>query len=186
MNATTPNSTCIAVPYYGTLSLLPSRLTRIFFLVEVDLAKKTIANLSLKVWNAGEEPSFSSWLKQMGTEGLICSSAYTQQTAALEAEGIWVQSQQEGEVHEVVERWMRTLPETREIPLKEKSRPVRTSRTLKPALKLAERESLNHNDAGTRTSSHRHADKSHPPHAHHPAATRCNKGLHMEREYCLG
>jgi predicted Fe-Mo cluster-binding NifX family protein len=101
----------IAVPYYGTLSAIPSRLTRIFFLVDVDLGKNTIADLSLEVWNPERAPTLSSWLREMGTDGVICSDAHVQQTAAFIAEGIWVQSQQEGEVHEVVERWMRSISE---------------------------------------------------------------------------
>lgn len=101
-------ATRIAVPYYGSLSVIPSRLTRVFFLVEVDLGKQSIGELTLKVWDPEKEPALSSWLRQMGTDGVICSDAYTQQKSALAAEGIWVESQQEGEVHEVVTRWMHT------------------------------------------------------------------------------
>lgn len=96
----------IAVPYYGSLSLPPSGLSRIFFLAEVDLERKSIVNVALQVWDPKKEPNLFVWLKQMETDGLICSDAPSNYEVALSAEGIWVQWGQEGEVQEVVQRWM--------------------------------------------------------------------------------
>lgn len=98
----------IAVPYYGTLSLPPSGLTRIFFLVKVDLVQMVIDNLSLQVWNPKKEPNLFRWLRQLDTNGVICSDSPSKYEIGLNAEGMWVQWGQEGEVHEVVDRWMRT------------------------------------------------------------------------------
>jgi hypothetical protein len=97
----------IAVPYYGTLSLPPSGLTRIFFLVKVDLVQMEIDNLCLQVWNPKKEPNLFRWLRQLNTDGVICSDPPCKYEIGLNAEGMWVQWSQEGEVHEVVERWMR-------------------------------------------------------------------------------
>lgn len=98
--------TIVAVPYYGALSLPPSGLTRIYFMAEVDMERKVIANVNLQVWDPKKEPNLFSWLGQMGANGLICSDAPSNFAVALEAEGIWVQWGQEGEVNEVVGRWM--------------------------------------------------------------------------------
>lgn len=141
------NTTCIAVPYYGSLSVLPSRLTRIFFLVQVDMGTRTISDLTLEVWNPEKEPSLWTWLREMGTEGVICRDAYSQQRVALEEEGIWVQSQQEGEVHEVVERWLRDAPERDGKRRHNPQAVVRTPRTLKPAMKFVPREAGYHGNA---------------------------------------
>lgn len=98
----------IAVPYYGTLSLPPSGLTRIFFLVKVDLVQMVIDNLSLQVWNPKKEPNLFRWLRQLDANGVICSDSLSKYEIGLNAEGMWVQWGQEGEVREVVDRWMRT------------------------------------------------------------------------------
>jgi predicted Fe-Mo cluster-binding NifX family protein len=103
--------TRIAVPYYGALSLPPSGLSRVFFLVEVNQEAKSVDNISLQVWNPKKEPNLSSWLKLLGTNGVICSDTPSQYEVALNTEGIWVQWKQEGEVHEVVERWLQSTPE---------------------------------------------------------------------------
>lgn len=105
------HETRIAVPYYGALSLPPSGLSRVFFMVEVNLGTKAVDNISLQVWNPKKEPNLSCWLRQLGTEGVICSDNPSQYEVALSTEGIWVQWKQEGEVHEVVERWLQSQPD---------------------------------------------------------------------------
>ncbi len=102
--------TRIAVPYYGALSLPPSGLSRVFFLVEVNLGSQSADNISLQVWNPKTEPNLSSWLRQLETDGVICSDNPSQYEAALDTEGIWIQWKQEGEVHEVIERWIQSKP----------------------------------------------------------------------------
>jgi hypothetical protein len=98
--------TRIAVPYYGTLSSPPSGLARIFFLIDVNLKAKAVASIGLHVWNPKKEPNLSSWLRQQRTDGVICSDNTSPYGVALCAEGIWVQWQQNGEVYDVVERWI--------------------------------------------------------------------------------
>lgn len=102
------NMTRIAVPYYGALSLPPSGLSRVFFLVEVNMGTRSVDNISLQVWDPKKEPNLSSWLRQLGTNGVICSDNPSQYEVALNTEGIWVQWKQEGEVHEVVEKWIQS------------------------------------------------------------------------------
>lgn len=80
-------------------------------MVEVNLGSKAVDNISLQVWNPKKEPNLSCWLRQLGTEGVICSDNPSQYEVALSAEGIWVQWKQEGEVHEVVERWLQSQPD---------------------------------------------------------------------------
>lgn len=147
-NSPDNNITCIAVPYYGSLSVLPSRLTRIFFLVQVDMRTRTIADLTLQVWNPEQEPSLWAWLREMGTEGVICRDAYAQQRLALEEEGIWVRSQQEGEVHEVVGRWLRDAPQRDAKRVHREPQPaVRPPRTFRPAPKFVTGGAGYHGDA---------------------------------------
>lgn len=179
-NTSPDNITRVAVPYYGTLSLLPSRLTRIFFLVEVDLLKMCIADLGLQVWDPEKEPSLSSWLRQMGTEGLICSDASSQQKMALLSDGIWVQSQQEGEVHEVVERWLRATTGLEKKGPEVNPQVVRRPSALRP--KFDHTEFLRH----SRTPAQRRPENSSPQQASRPTVPRSKIGLVMEREYCLG
>ena len=62
--------------------------------------------MTLQVWNPKEEPNLSRWLRELKTEGLICSDACSPYRVALEAEGIWVRWNQGGEVHEVVQGWL--------------------------------------------------------------------------------
>jgi hypothetical protein len=108
---TASDKALIAVPYYGSLSHPPSGLTRIYFLVNVDLAEMKIAELSLQVWNPKKEPNLFRWLRQVETDGVICSDSPSKYEVGLKAEGMWVQWGQEGEVHEVVHRWMRSRPD---------------------------------------------------------------------------
>ena len=98
----------IAVPYYGALTLPPSGLSRVYFIVDVNRETKSIDNICLQVWNPKKEPNVSSWLRQLNTDGVICSDNPSKYEIALNTEGIWVQWKQEGEVHEVVERWIQS------------------------------------------------------------------------------
>jgi len=127
------NLTRIAVPYYGALSLPPSGLSRVFFLVEVNLESETADNISLQVWNPKTEPNLSSWLRQLNTDGVICSDNPSQYEIALNAEGIWVQWKQAGEVHEVVDRWIRSRPTWRETIMDENPVDSKVPWPLKPA-----------------------------------------------------
>ncbi|HEX8960753.1 MAG TPA: hypothetical protein VF775_04200 [Geobacteraceae bacterium] len=106
------DATRIAVPYYGALSLPPSGLSRVFFMVEVTVGNRSVDNISLQVWNPKKEPNLSTWLRQLGTDGVICSDNPSQYEVALNSEGIWVQWKQDGEVHEVIERWLQSKPES--------------------------------------------------------------------------
>jgi predicted Fe-Mo cluster-binding NifX family protein len=161
--------------------MLPSRLTRIFFLVEVSLEKMSIADLSLQVWDPEKEPSLSCWLKQMGAEGLICGDASAQQKMALLADGIWVQSHQEGEVHEVVERWIRSSPERAEKRPGQNPPVVRNSHA--PQAKMLDNGELVRHG---RARSQRRPENQLPTQAMRPAVSRSKVGLGMEREYRLG
>lgn len=105
------DETLIAVPYYGTLSLPPSGLARIFFLVKVDLIQKAIASLTLQVWNPKKEPNLFRWLRQVEADGVICGDSPLKYEVGLHAEGLWVKWGEKGEVHEIIERWMRTVSE---------------------------------------------------------------------------
>lgn len=138
-----------------------------------------IADLSLQVWDQEKEPSLSSWLKQMGTEGLICSDASSQQKMALLAGGIWTQSQQEGEVHEVVERWMRATTGREKKRPEENPQVVRHLSALRP--KFDHAELLRH----SRIPAERHPGNSSLLQAARPTVPRSKIGLVMEREYCF-
>lgn len=102
------SKTRIAVPYYGALSLPPSGLSRLFFLAEVGIETRSIDKISLQVWNPKKDPNLSTWMRQLGTEGLICSDNPSHHETAFNSEGIWVQWRQEGEVHTLIERWLRS------------------------------------------------------------------------------
>lgn len=130
------NMARIAVPYYGALSLPPSGLSRVFFLVEVNMETRSVNNISLQVWNPKKEPNLSSWLRQLGTNGVICSDNPSQYEVALNTEGIWVQWKQEGEVHEVVERWLQSKPERGQAPVYESPAGSGVPCALKPAWQL--------------------------------------------------
>lgn len=130
------NMTRIAVPYYGALSLPPSGLSRVFFMVEVKPENKSVDNISLQVWNPKKEPNLSSWLRQLGTNGVICNDNPSQYEVALNAEGIWIQWKQEGEVHEVVERWLQSKPGGSQKPALEKPAHPAMPCALNPAWQL--------------------------------------------------
>lgn len=124
--------TLIAVPYYGTLSLPPSGLTRIYFMAEVDVERRTIVKISLQVWDPKKEPNLFVWLGQMETNGLICSDAPSNYAIALHAEGIWVQWGQDGEVHEVIENWMHGPKDQAKALSSRTSDPSRSAYTMEP------------------------------------------------------
>lgn len=128
--------TRIAVPYYGALSLPPSGLSRVFFVVEVNLGAKSVDNISLQVWNPKKEPNLSSWLRQLNMNGVICSDNPSQYEVALNSEGIWVQWKQEGEVHEVVERWIQSVPDGKRTAKAEQPAEAGVACTLKPVWQL--------------------------------------------------
>lgn len=132
------DATRIAVPYYGALSLPPSGLSRVFFMVEVTVENRSVDNISLQVWNPKKEPNLSTWLRQLGTDGVICSDNPSQYEVALNSEGIWVQWKQEGEVHEVVERWLQTRAEgAQKVPHESPAADADMPCTLKPAWHLS-------------------------------------------------
>ena len=128
--------TRIAVPYYGALSLPPSGLSRVFFLVEVNLESQSADNISLQVWNPKTEPNLSSWLRQLETDGVICSDNPSQYETALNAEGIWIQWKQEGEVHEVIERWIKSKPKWNKTRIDENPAVSNVPCALKPVWQL--------------------------------------------------
>jgi hypothetical protein len=131
------DTTRIAVPYYGALSLPPSGLSRVFFMVEVSPKNKSVDNISLQVWNPKKEPNLSSWLRQLGTNGVICSDNPSQYEVALSTEGIWIQWKQEGEVHEVVERWLQSKSDVTQKLTFESPADADIPCTLKPAWQLS-------------------------------------------------
>ncbi|MBI2355464.1 MAG: hypothetical protein HYV06_10665 [Deltaproteobacteria bacterium] len=102
------SKTRIAVPYYGALSLPHSGLSRLFFLADVCIETRSIEKICIQVWNPKKFPNLSTWMRQLGTEGLICSDNPSHHETAFNSEGIWVQWRQEGEVHTVIERWLRS------------------------------------------------------------------------------
>lgn len=131
------DKTLIAVPYYGTLSLPPSGLVRVFFLVKVDLVESVITSLSLQVWNPKKEPNLFRWLGQMETDGVICSDSPSKYEAGLNAEGMWVQWGQEGEVYEVVDRWLRNRSDRPRTSTFKSSEVSRVTAALEPAWELS-------------------------------------------------
>lgn len=101
------NTTRIAIPYYGTLCIPPSGLERVYFLADVDLGSKSVGSMILSVWNPKKYPDISRWLKQQGVAGVICSDSTTPSHVALDAEGLWIILQQDGEASELAECWAR-------------------------------------------------------------------------------
>lgn len=97
----------IAVPYYGTLSLPRSGLSRVYFIGEVDLRNGKIGELALMVWDPKKEPNLSSWLKQEQVNGIICSDSICQYEVAFQNEGIWTKCGCAGEVSEMIDQWLR-------------------------------------------------------------------------------
>jgi predicted Fe-Mo cluster-binding NifX family protein len=97
----------VAVPYYGTLSLPRSGLSRVYFVADVDLQSRQIGELTLKVWDPKKEPNLSSWLKQEEVNGIICSDSCCQYGVALQSEGIWASWGRTGEVSEMIDQWLK-------------------------------------------------------------------------------
>ncbi len=106
MSAQRSNKTIsIAVPYYGTLTLPPLGLSRVFFIASVDTASRKVTNIELQVWDPKNEPNLSVWMRELGVSGVMCSDSGSPYQVALNAENIWVLWKQEGEATELVERW---------------------------------------------------------------------------------
>jgi predicted Fe-Mo cluster-binding NifX family protein len=99
------NSILVAVPYYGSLSLPPLGLSRLFFVAEVDAASSKVGLMEIQVWDPKKEPNLSVWMRKQGFSGVICSDSCSHYQVALNAENIWLMGKQEGEAAEVVERW---------------------------------------------------------------------------------
>lgn len=95
----------IAVPYYGSISSPPFGLSRLFFIAELDPETRTVAEVILGVWDPKEESNLSTWLRQMGVKGIICSDAGSQYRIALNSDDIWIIWRQRGEAADLVERW---------------------------------------------------------------------------------
>lgn len=99
------NTVLVAVPYYGSLTLPPLGLSRLFFVAAVDTASGKVARIEIQVWDPKKEPNLSVWMRKLGFSGVICSDSGSHYQIALNAENIWVLGRQEGEVAELVERW---------------------------------------------------------------------------------
>jgi predicted Fe-Mo cluster-binding NifX family protein len=97
----------IAVPYYGTLSLPRSGLSRVYFVADVNLSRRLISELALKVWDPKNEPNLFSWLNQEQVNGIICSDSSCQYEVALQSEGIWAMWGCTGEVSEMIDQWLK-------------------------------------------------------------------------------
>ncbi|HEY4744169.1 MAG TPA: hypothetical protein VIH45_05880 [Desulfuromonadaceae bacterium] len=97
----------VAVPYYGTLTLPPLGLSRLFFVATVDIAARKAISIELQVWDPKKEANLSVWLRGLGVSGVMCSDSRSPYEIALNAENIWVLWNQEGEANELVERWAR-------------------------------------------------------------------------------
>lgn len=101
------NSTAlIAVPYYGSLTLPPLGLSRLFFAAAVDTISRKILSIEIQVWDPKKEPNLSVWMRNSGFSGVICSDSGSHYQHALNAENIWVIWGQDGEVTDLVERWV--------------------------------------------------------------------------------
>ena len=106
MSAQLSNQTIfVAVPYYGTLTLPPLGLSRVFFIATVDVATRKVTNNELQVWDPKNEPNLSVWMRELGVSGVVCSDNGSSYQAAFNFENIWVLWKQEGEATELVERW---------------------------------------------------------------------------------
>lgn len=106
MSAHRSNQTVlVAVPYYGTLTLPPLGLSRVFFIATVDIAANKASNIELQVWDPKKEANLSVWMRGLGISGVMCSDSRSPYQIALNAENIWVLWEQEGEVNDLVERW---------------------------------------------------------------------------------
>ena len=95
----------VAVPYYGSLSLPPLGLSRLFFVALLDTASSKVGGMEIQVWDPKKEPNLSVWMRKQGFSGVICSDSDSHYKVALNAENIWLMGRQEGEAAELVERW---------------------------------------------------------------------------------
>ena len=95
----------VAVPYYGSLSLPPLGLSRLFFIAPVDTASRRVGPMKIQVWDPKEEPNLSVWMRKQELSGVICNDSGSHYRVALNAENIWLLGKQEGEAAELLERW---------------------------------------------------------------------------------
>lgn len=106
MNTQQTNSIIhVAVPYYGSLSLPPLGLSRLYFVAGIDTASSKVGRMEIQVWDPKKEPNLSAWMRKQGFSGVICSDSGSHYQVALNAENIWLLGNQEGEAAELVERW---------------------------------------------------------------------------------
>lgn len=96
----------VAVPYYGSLSMPPLGLSRVFFAATVDPVTRKVARMEIQVWDPKKEPNLFVWMRKQGFGGLICSDSGAHYREALQAEGIWLIAEQDGEALDLVERWL--------------------------------------------------------------------------------
>ncbi|MDO9067307.1 MAG: hypothetical protein Q7W05_02490 [Deltaproteobacteria bacterium] len=99
------NTVHVAVPYYGSLTLPPLGLSRLFFVAGVDTESNKVGRIEIQVWDPRKEPNLSTWMRIQGFSGVICSDSGSHYQAALKAENIWLLGNQEGEAAELLERW---------------------------------------------------------------------------------
>jgi len=99
------NPILVAVPYYGSLSLPPLGLSRLFFVAAVDTASRKVGKIEIQVWDPKKEPNLSVWMRTQGFSGVICSDSDPHYQVALNAENIWLLGNQKGEAAELVEGW---------------------------------------------------------------------------------
>ncbi len=65
----------IAIPYYGSLSHPNSGFERVFFILEQDATPHgSYRQLGMGIWDAGETPLLSAWLRQIGVNQLVCKN----------------------------------------------------------------------------------------------------------------
>jgi hypothetical protein len=101
----TTKNILVAVPYYGSLSLPPLGLSRLFFVAAVDTASRKVGRVEIQVWDPKKEPNLSVWMRTQGFSGVICSDSGSHYKVALNAQNIWLLGNHEGEAAELVERW---------------------------------------------------------------------------------
>lgn len=97
--------TRIAVPYYGQLVRPGVGVEKIYFVVDVGPHAGESPQVALRVWNPGEVPDLSVWLRKRGVHGVICSDTALKCHYDFDAEGIWVMGGERGEVGDIVKRW---------------------------------------------------------------------------------
>lgn len=104
------NMKVLAIPYYSQLVRSHGGLEHIYFRVTVDSATGVSSKPKLCVWNPKELPSLPEWLAQQGVETLLCSDNRPNFEGMFQAAGITISWDQRGEVADMVNRWVRTLP----------------------------------------------------------------------------